>query len=67
MQISQWKPFNPILGETYQGGFTDTKIDIEHISHHPPIAAFYVKNKNWTLSGAYEFTGKMNKNSVHVA
>ena len=57
MGISQWKPFNPILGETYQGTYSDgTTIDIEHISHHPPIASFYLKNKNWIVFGAYEFT-----------
>jgi hypothetical protein len=39
----QLKPFNPILGETYQGEFSDgTQIFIEHTSHHPPIANFFV-------------------------
>ena len=68
MGISQWKPFNPILGETYQGTYSDgTTIDIEHISHHPPIAAFYLKNKYWSLTGSFEFTGKMNIKKNYVA
>lgn len=39
------KPFNPILGETYEGRFPDgTEVFCEHISHHPPITRFYIKN-----------------------
>jgi hypothetical protein len=34
------KPFNPILGETFQGVIGDYEIVIEQISHHPPISAF---------------------------
>ena len=43
MGIRQMKPFNPILGETYKGSFSEgTVITMEHISHHPPISYFYV-------------------------
>jgi Oxysterol-binding protein len=35
------KPFNPILGETWQGLLPDgSRIYLEQISHHPPISAF---------------------------
>jgi hypothetical protein len=34
------KPFNPILGETFQGMIGEYEIAIEQISHHPPITAF---------------------------
>ncbi|KAJ6249101.1 oxysterol-binding protein [Anaeramoeba flamelloides] len=41
LTTKQLKPFNPILGETYQGFFPDgTKIYCEQISHHPPISAW---------------------------
>jgi hypothetical protein len=37
------KPFNPILGETYQGNFDDgTEVYCEHTSHHPPITNFFM-------------------------
>lgn len=37
------KPFNPILGETYEAQFMDgTKIFCEQISHHPPISSWQV-------------------------
>jgi len=35
------KPFNPILGETWQAHLADgTSIFLEQISHHPPVSAF---------------------------
>ena len=40
------KPFNPILGETYQGRLGHLTICIEQISHHPPISYLLVKNKD---------------------
>lgn len=44
MSVSLWKPFNPILGETFQANFDDgTQISCEHISHHPPISSFLVR------------------------
>lgn len=33
------KPFNPILGETFQGVIGSYEIALEQISHHPPITA----------------------------
>ena len=42
--ILQWKPFNPILGETYQSRFNDgTKCFLEQTSHHPPVSHFEVR------------------------
>jgi len=39
----QAKPFNPILGETFQGTFEDgTRIFCEQSSHHPPVTAWQV-------------------------
>lgn len=40
------KPFNPILGETFQGMIGDYDVAIEQISHHPPISAFQVWKSN---------------------
>ena len=52
--ISAYKPFNPILGETYQGHFDkDTSIYIEHISHHPAISAFHIVNPKWEINGKW--------------
>lgn len=64
---SQLKPFNPLLGETMQGEFPDgTKIYLEHVSHHPPIARFLVEDVDggYTLSGYHEVVGKMGANNL---
>lgn len=42
LNISQKKPFNPILGETFQGYIGQSPIFLEQICHHPPISYFYV-------------------------
>ena len=47
--ISVKKPFNPILGETYQGSADGCPIFIEQISHHPPQSAFYFKGRGYTI------------------
>uniref|UniRef100_A0A7N0TCR2 Oxysterol-binding protein n=1 Tax=Kalanchoe fedtschenkoi TaxID=63787 RepID=A0A7N0TCR2_KALFE len=62
-----WKPFNPILGETYEmtnhGGITFLA---EQISHHPPMSAGHAENEHF----AYDVTSKLKTkflgNSVDV-
>jgi len=61
------KPFNPLLGETYQGVMDDgTEIFCEHTSHHPPIANFLLLNKLWKFYGRYEFVAKLSQNHLHM-
>ncbi|KAL3130634.1 hypothetical protein ABBQ38_008026 [Trebouxia sp. C0009 RCD-2024] len=37
------KPFNPILGETWQAQLSDgTVMYMEQLSHHPPVTAFHM-------------------------
>ena len=53
----QLKPFNPMLGETYQGHWEDgTKIYLEHTSHIPPISNFLIigKDNSYRLSGYFD-------------
>lgn len=51
-----WKPFNPILGETYEmvnhGGIT---FIAEQVSHHPPVSAAHAENEHFI----YEITSKV--------
>lgn len=50
--IGQLKPFNPILGETYQAQLNDgTEVACEHTSHHPPISNYQLVGKNYTITG----------------
>ena len=51
---NQLKPFNPLLGETFQGNFEDgTEVYLEHTSHNPCISHYFLqdKNKNYRYSG----------------
>lgn len=43
--LKQQKPFNPLLGETYQACFEDnTRVYCEHTSHHPPISNYLIED-----------------------
>jgi len=37
------KPFNPLLGETYQLQQHDFRIVCEQVCHHPPVSAFHAE------------------------
>jgi len=37
------KPFNPLLGETYELQTDEFKFIAEQVSHHPPITAWHVE------------------------
>jgi hypothetical protein len=53
LELRSEKPFNPILGETFQGFLGSVPICYEQISHHPPISSFYMK------SDTFEFFGNL--------
>jgi len=41
------KPFNPILGETYQCTVGGVSLYFEQVSHHPPVSSFYLKTDEY--------------------
>lgn len=47
------KPFNPLLGETYEYARPDKnyRFFIEQVSHHPPIGAAWAESPKWTYWG----------------
>ncbi|TKA78156.1 hypothetical protein B0A49_01943 [Cryomyces minteri] len=47
------KPFNPLLGETYEYARPDKgyRFFIEQVSHHPPIGAAWAESANWEYYG----------------
>lgn len=61
------KPFNPLLGETYE-----LKVEkgasfhciAEQVSHHPPISALYIRGKNWILTTNIEAKVKFQGTNV---
>lgn len=58
------KPFNPLLGETFELVREDFGIRLisEKVSHRPPVFAMYVESNHWNLSfspaPAQKFWGK---------
>ncbi|RLN90339.1 hypothetical protein BBJ28_00013208 [Nothophytophthora sp. Chile5] len=50
--VGQMKPFNPILGETFQSTLNDgTDVSCEHTSHHPPISNFQLTGDKYSIAG----------------
>ncbi|KAG5942152.1 hypothetical protein E4U59_001313 [Claviceps monticola] len=47
------KPFNPLLGETFEYVRPDKnyRFFIEQVSHHPPIGAAWAESSNWEYWG----------------
>lgn len=56
------KPFNPILGETFEMKGNGWKLLCEQVSHHPPISALIVQGENYEIqlntSVSQQFWGK---------
>ncbi|GIX85358.1 oxysterol-binding protein-related protein 1 [Caerostris extrusa] len=63
------KPFNPLLGETYEliskegEGF---RMMTEQVSHHPPVTAFYADSPHFTFTGAVHPKLKLWARSVEI-
>lgn len=65
--MKQQKPFNPILGETYQGRFPDgTEVYCEQVSHHPPVSAFQLFGScgRWKFYGHHEYVATFRPNGL---
>jgi hypothetical protein len=62
------KPFNPLLGETYQGYIPGCEVSIfnEQSSHHPAIMNFLMVGKEFRLYGRYEFALKFDGNHFRL-
>ncbi|CAG2121445.1 unnamed protein product, partial [Medioppia subpectinata] len=47
------KPFNPLLGETYEYELPELNIKVvfEQVSHHPPVSAWHAEGDHFILHG----------------
>jgi hypothetical protein len=64
---SNLKPFNPILGETYQARYEDgSMLFLEQVAHHPPTSQFELvgPDKIFYLHGYHEFAANFGPNSL---
>ena len=65
--LSQCKPFNPLLGETYQGTLgPNVTLHLEHICHHPPVSAIYVVGPGFKVHGSWTYEAKMGPNKFET-
>ncbi|KAJ9461385.1 Oxysterol-binding protein 9 [Diplonema papillatum] len=66
--LSCKKPFNPVLGETFEASFSDGSGHIfsEQTSHHPPVSAWEAKaaDGSWRYTGTARWSGYFAGNSV---
>lgn len=62
-----WKPFNPILGETYEmTNHGDLTFISEQVSHHPPISAGHAENEHFTYDITSKVKTKFLGNSIEI-
>jgi hypothetical protein len=62
--IGQYKPFNPVLGETLQAKVGGMSLYGEQVSHHPPISSFLVIGKDIEVSSTHGIVAQTYPNSA---
>ncbi|XVE55393.1 hypothetical protein DITRI_Ditri03aG0155000 [Diplodiscus trichospermus] len=62
------KPFNPLLGETYEADFPDKGVSFfsEKVSHHPMIVACHCQGTGWKLWGDSNLKSKFWGRSIQL-
>ncbi|KAG2377780.1 hypothetical protein C9374_008865 [Naegleria lovaniensis] len=67
----QKKPFNPILGETFEATFLhekdptkDIQLFVEQTSHHPPISSYEAQGHNFRLHGYCGYLASIRGNAL---
>ncbi|XP_042436507.1 oxysterol-binding protein-related protein 1D-like isoform X3 [Zingiber officinale] len=64
----QCKPFNPLLGETYEADYPDKGLRFisEKVSHHPMVVACHCDGRGWTFCGDSNLKGKFWGRSIQL-
>lgn len=63
------KPFNPLLGETFECDRTDDlgwKSIAEQVSHHPPMLAMHAEGRGWTCWSEFSISSKFRGKYLQV-
>lgn len=62
------KPFNPLLGETYEADYPDKGLRFfsEKVSHHPMVVACHCEGKGWTFWGDSNLKSKFWGRSIQL-
>ncbi|WOH08195.1 hypothetical protein DCAR_0727632 [Daucus carota subsp. sativus] len=64
----QCKPFNPLLGETYEADYPDKGLRFfsEKVSHHPMVVACHCEGRNWRFWADSNLKGKFWGRSIQL-
>ncbi|CAL0327981.1 unnamed protein product [Lupinus luteus] len=64
----QCKPFNPLLGETYEADYPDKglKFFSEKVSHHPMVVACHCEGRGWKFWADSNLKGKFWGRSIQL-
>uniref|UniRef100_A0A8C5GI87 Oxysterol-binding protein n=1 Tax=Gouania willdenowi TaxID=441366 RepID=A0A8C5GI87_GOUWI len=64
----RYKPFNPVLGETYENHREDRgfRYVSEQVSHHPPVSACHAESENFTFWQDQRWKNKFWGKSVEI-
>ncbi|KAJ6744429.1 OXYSTEROL-BINDING PROTEIN-RELATED [Salix purpurea] len=62
------KPFNPLLGETYEADYPDKGIRFisEKVSHHPMVVACHCEGRGWKFWGESDLKSKFWGRSIQL-
>lgn len=63
------KPFNPLLGETFEYDRSDDlgwRSFAEQVSHHPPVSALHVEHDDWIYYQDFSMTSKFRGKYLQV-
>ncbi|XP_060798318.1 oxysterol-binding protein-related protein 6-like [Neoarius graeffei] len=65
---NRYKPFNPVLGETYESVREDRSFRYvaEQVSHHPPVSACHAESENFTFWQDQRWKNKFWGKSVEI-
>uniref|UniRef100_A0AAR2L5S8 Oxysterol-binding protein n=1 Tax=Pygocentrus nattereri TaxID=42514 RepID=A0AAR2L5S8_PYGNA len=65
---NRYKPFNPVLGETYESVREDRgfRYVAEQVSHHPPVSACHAESENFTFWQDQRWKNKFWGKSVEI-
>ncbi|XP_042048641.1 oxysterol-binding protein-related protein 1D-like [Salvia splendens] len=64
----QCKPFNPLLGETYEADYPDKGLRFfsEKVSHHPMVVACHCEGRGWKFLADSNLKGKFWGRSIQL-
>lgn len=67
--VLQAKPFNPILGETFQATYPGgLSLYMEQVTHHPPASSWLMEDekKSFRFYGSAEYQAAFRGNTIHA-